>query len=68
MPAKSKNVAKDKAKVSRSTKENNAKGKKTLKSFKKRKKHTRESVWERDGERVREMHNNKVVIIKINKN
>lgn len=44
MPAKSKNVAKDKAKVSRSTKENNAKGKKTLKSFKKRKTHTHEKV------------------------
>lgn len=66
MPAKSKNVAKDKAKVSRSTKENNAKGKKTLKSFKKRKKHTR--VCEKEMGSVREMHNNKVVIIKINKN
>lgn len=48
MPAKSKNVAKDKAKVSRSTKENNAKGKKTLKSFKKRKTHTHERMCEKE--------------------
>lgn len=48
MPAKSKNVAKDKAKVSRSTKENNAKGKETLKSFKKRKTHTHERMCEKE--------------------